>query len=339
MAIYPAILFVSGILAGLAGFFVFITNRKNFLNQFWLLASLSLVGWLFGYGIGFTPDQKIAIFSEKIMDIGSVFIPIFTAYFFTILIGDYQKEKKILLVNSFIGAVFIILILFTNFFFRGLGEFVPSMGYYLFDYGWAYYPFIAWFIASVSRFSYRLYSASRRKNLDPLKKQQIRFVFWGFLLLFISGSINFLLDYITIPFYFNLLVPFYLVFIGLAIIRNKLFDIKIIATEFLVFFMGFILLILPFLMPNYKLVIAECAVFIIYCFIGFLLIKTTMGEVNAKENFEQKVQERTKELEQSKKVAEDRAAELEKWYKLTIGREVRMAELKDKIKEMEEKIE
>ena len=64
-----------------------------------------------------------------------------------------------------------------------------------------------------------------------------------------------------------------------------------------------------------------------------------MGEVNAKENFEQKVQERTKELEQSKKVAEDRAAELEKWYKLTIGREVRMAELKDKIKEMEEKIE
>jgi hypothetical protein len=43
------------------------------------------------------------------------------------------------------------------------------------------------------------------------------------------------------------------------------------------------------------------------------------------------------ELEQSKKIAEERAAELEKWYKLTIGREVRMAELKEKIKEMEEK--
>jgi hypothetical protein len=29
--------------------------------------------------------------------------------------------------------------------------------------------------------------------------------------------------------------------------------------------------------------------------------------------------------------------ELEKWYKLTIGRELRMAELKEKIKETEEK--
>jgi hypothetical protein len=30
-------------------------------------------------------------------------------------------------------------------------------------------------------------------------------------------------------------------------------------------------------------------------------------------------------------------ADLEKWYKLTIGRELRMAELKDKIKELEDK--
>jgi hypothetical protein len=56
------------------------------------------------------------------------------------------------------------------------------------------------------------------------------------------------------------------------------------------------------------------------------------------------VAERTKDLqisnqalEQSKKVAENRAQELEKWYNLTVGRELRMAELKSQIKELEEK--
>jgi MFS family permease len=337
MAIYPAILFVSGILAGLAGFFVLAANKKSQLNRSWFLLNISLMFWLLGFGFSFTSNPEIAVFSEKIMDGGTIFIPISLAYFAMTLIGDHREKKKFFLANFFVGIIFFALLLFTDLFFQGLGEFVESMGYYVFNYGWAYYPFLLWFFVFSFWSFYRLFSKARDKRLDQLKRQQFNFVSWGLLFVFILGSINFLLDYITIPFYYNLLVPFYLVFIGLAIVKNKLFDVKVIATELLVAFMGFILLVLPFLMPSYKLVIAASAVLIIYCFIGFLLIKTTMEEVNAKESLEQKVQERTKELETSKKVAEDRAAELEKWYNLTIGRELRMAELKEKIKEMEEK--
>jgi hypothetical protein len=49
------------------------------------------------------------------------------------------------------------------------------------------------------------------------------------------------------------------------------------------------------------------------------------------------VKERTKELAQANKGLLERQAEVEKWYKLTIGREMRMAELKDKIKDLENK--
>jgi len=337
MDIYPAICFVSGILAGLAGFFVLAADRKNPLNRSWYLLNSSLMVWLLGYGFLFTSNPKISVFSEKVMDFGTIFIPVFLAYFSAVLIGDYERKKKIILANVFIAGLFTFLMLFTNFFFRGLGEFVSSMNYYMFDYGWAYYPFLAWFLIFSSWTFCRLFLETRNKSLGRLKRQQINFVFWGLLLTFISGSVNFLLDYVTIPFYYNLLVPFYLVFVGYAIAKNELFGIKVIATELLVAIMGFIILVFPFLMPNNNLRIVAGIVFVIYCFIGYLLVKTTMEEVSAKEFLEEKVQERTKELAQANQGLKERQEEVEKWYKLTIGRELRMAELKDRIKAMEKK--
>jgi hypothetical protein len=46
---------------------------------------------------------------------------------------------------------------------------------------------------------------------------------------------------------------------------------------------------------------------------------------------EKLVAERTKEVM-------DRSAELERWYQLTVGREVRMAELKKKIQNLEDEV-
>jgi len=108
--------------------------------------------------------------------------------------------------------------------------------------------------------------------------------------------------------------------------------------------MDIILMILPFFMPSAVLQTIMASVFAVFCVFGYMLINAITKEVNQKEILAGMVQESTKELrksnedlEQSKKIAEERAAELEKWYNLTIGREVRMAELKEKIKEMEEK--
>ncbi|MFA7715049.1 MAG: hypothetical protein WCX77_03015 [Candidatus Paceibacterota bacterium] len=126
-------------------------------------------------------------------------------------------------------------------------------------------------------------------------------------------------------------------FTAYAIVKNELFGIKVILTQLLVFGMGIILAGLPFFMPSLGLQIATTFIFLISCLIGYLLIKATLKETRKKEVLAGMVQDRTKELEQSKKVAEERAAELEKWYNLTIGRELRMVELKEKIKAMEQK--
>ena len=162
--------------------------------------------------------------------------------------------------------------------------------------------------------------------------------------------------------------------IAYAVLKHHLMNIKVIATDFAVGVMGAILLILPFFMPNNLLRFLTGAIFILFCFFGYYLIKTTYEQARRKEEaqkiaiqerfskeeaiwsarqlqrfnetLEQSVKLRTKELEQAKNIAEQKAKEaeskreeLEKFYEVTVGRELKMAELKKKIKEMEEKSE
>ncbi|MFA5742627.1 MAG: histidine kinase N-terminal 7TM domain-containing protein [Candidatus Paceibacterota bacterium] len=195
------------------------------------------------------------------------------------------------------------------------------------------------------------FSVLKYKELkETIKKRQASYFLVGIFLSFILTVFTnlmypmFKLGSYEVPQYGPLCFSFFIVFSAVAILRYRLFDIKIIMTEILVGAMGFVLLFLPFLMSTNILRILAITVFIVFCLIGYLLIKASLKEIKNSETLEQKVKERTGELEKSekvaeeaKKVAEERAAELERWYKLTIGREVRMAELKDKIKELENK--
>ena len=62
---------------------------------------------------------------------------------------------------------------------------------------------------------------------------------------------------------------------------------------------------------------------------GYFLALTDISELKAlQENLEEKIRERTKELQK-------RVEELEKFHQLTVGRELKMVELKKKIKEFE----
>lgn len=122
-------------------------------------------------------------------------------------------------------------------------------------------------------------------------------------------------------------VIIFLALTALGIARSSLFGIKVILTEMLVGIMGTILLVIPFFMPDISLKILMGLIFVFFSFTGYLLIQYTRKEEKMREILEQKMDKKTEELNLSKE-------ELEKFYKLTIGRELRMAELKEEIKKL-----
>lgn len=97
---------------------------------------------------------------------------------------------------------------------------------------------------------------------------------------------------------------FFLVFTILAITRLHLFKIKVILTEFLVFILGFILLLLPIFIKTPYLRMITGAIFVLFCIFGYLLIQSTIREIEHKEMLAQKVRERTQSLLESKTALE-----------------------------------
>ncbi|MFQ5887218.1 MAG: hypothetical protein ACE5HY_00805 [Candidatus Hydrothermarchaeales archaeon] len=73
-----------------------------------------------------------------------------------------------------------------------------------------------------------------------------------------------------------------------------------------------------------------------------ILVKNTLTFytfIEIKKQLEMAVERRTKDLMTSNKELGQKVEELEKWQRLTVGREIKMKELKDEIKELKEKLE
>jgi len=339
-----SIYLVAAAVANLAlGLLIYSCAPKNKTNIFYALTVLSAAFWTFCMAMFRTADGGLA-------ETWSVFLWASTVpivYFFLYFSLNFPEEKSIkpyvhaLIAVPAIAAIFIV-------FYAGILEkiiFVDGYKGFIFRlpnfYFYSFYIIIYFAISFFILFKKYFRSAG-------FTRAQLVFVIAGTLISASAGVIFGLFLPLSGNFHFYWLSPgltmALTIFTAYAILKHHLFEIRVILTEILVGVMGLILSCVPFLTADKNLKILMSLVFLFYCLIGYLLIKSTLKEVNAKETLEQKVQERTRELqkskddlEQSKKVAEERARELEKWYNLTIGRGLRMAELKEKIKEIEAK--
>jgi hypothetical protein len=152
--------------------------------------------------------------------------------------------------------------------------------------------------------------------------------------------------------------------------RDRLFGIKVILVEIFVGLMGASLVVMPFFMGFLWQQAILLVLFTLFCFFGYLLIRSTIKEFREKELLEQKVAERTKELEDTKHNLEEinsalevrvqaRTRELEKlnrtleekviartndlgkkikdletFQRITISRELKMIELKQELERL-----
>lgn len=260
-------------------------------------------------------------------------------YFFLYFSFNFPEEKKIKFYIHFLAAIPVLAVFFLVLFLGILDRIVFIQGYKGFVFSFPSFYFYSLYIIGYFAISFIILFKKYFQSVNFVRVQ-LALVITGTLISASAGVIFGLFMPLAGNFKFYWLSPgltmALTVFTAYAILRHRLFEIKVILTEILVGVMGIVLICMPFLTTDENLRILMSFVFLFYCLIGYLLVSYTLKETKSKEILEQKVKERTNDLEQSKKVAEERAQELERWYKLTIGREVRMAELKEKIKKMEE---
>jgi hypothetical protein len=341
MNIFPLICFVSGILANFAGIYVLLVNRKSKLHRSWFFFNLFISIWLIGLGATMVVNsERIAIFFQKILYVGTILIPVYFVDFSAILINKGKRAKNIFRINLLFAIFFLIILLTTNLFVKGL-KLRTNFGYWPFEVGRLYYLFLLWFgILVIYGFSL-LIKGYRETELGNIRKQQILFFFLGSLIGFSAGSLNFLLDFnIIIPPYYNFLVPFYLIFVGYAIIKHHLFDIKLILTELLVGIFSILLFIQMLLSGSVLEYIWNIVIFIIFLFFGYLFIKNILKEIAIKQKIGEAswrvLEQGEKVSENFKKVMADRKKLLEKWFLSDVNKELEMNDLRKRIKELEE---
>ncbi len=276
--------FLNFIVSFFLGIFVcFVLPNRNkgvfFIFYFWAVAF-----WSFGYYMWQTADSAdLALFWCRFLMFGAIFIPVFYLNFILDFLNSNSRRRYFLYFLYFLAIIFSSINLTDSF----VKNVEVKLGFpYWPNPGIFYLPFLAYFLLIVCYGWYLLLMAIRREK-DRVVKQQIKYFLLGTGIGFFGGLTNYPLWYdIPILPYGNILVFIGVIFVAIALFKYRLFQTKVILTEFLVGMMGLVLILLPFLMPTFSLRFLTALVFILFCFFGYYLIKTVHRESRRREDAE-----------------------------------------------------
>ncbi|MFA5746540.1 MAG: histidine kinase N-terminal 7TM domain-containing protein [Candidatus Paceibacterota bacterium] len=317
------------------GIFTWLQGKRSPINILFALAAVC-VALFMGASAGMLNNcgtEWKAYFWDKIVYCQAVFIPILLLHFSMV----FSKEKNRILralvplgyffAFSFLSIVFF----FPQFLIQGL-----------FNYTWGCHSIaqpghnylLVYFISFLSLFFGKTF-VLWRKTQDPVLKVQSKYIFISFLFLFCC-SLAFLPGY-KIPIWPIVYVSplIWLLILTYVITKHSLLNAKVIIVDVLAALVVFTAFVYAVVSKDSTDRVIRIIFFFLILVFGWLAARGVHREIDENDRLEAIVADRTKELEQSKQVAEERAKELEKWYNLTVGRELRMAELKKQIQGLE----
>ncbi len=281
------------LLAMIGGFSAFLgllaysNDPKKSLNRWFGIVSILLFMWvLFAYLGSVTDNQELSVFFYK-FNLAAVSLFLFSFYFFLIPCFTGIRNKimeKIILLFS-IG--FFLLSLFTDYIVEGV---IPrywgmEMQYGLLGDSYKLFSFFVVFFILYKLFKY--YCTASKTEKDKTK-----YFFLGiFLFIIFNVTFNIIipitLDTLRFVSLGDFSAIFLLLFAAYAIIRKKLFGIKILLTGFIVVLMFFVLSIdLFFFTKDLWMQIAKGAALLTFIAFGYALVKSVLREIEQKEELE-----------------------------------------------------
>ncbi|MEK9135463.1 MAG: ATP-binding protein [Patescibacteria group bacterium] len=267
------------------GTFVYFQNRRSNTNKYFGLFAFSVAFWSTGYFFWhLAPEQNAALFWLRMLMAGAVFVPIFYFHFIASLLDLTKKIKSFLWFGYISAFIFLFFNFFTPYFIKSTSPklffpFWPEPGivFHIFLLIFFLYTFYSWYL---------LLSAS--KKATGILKDQILYVFWGTFIAFLGGSTNYFLWYnIPVPPAGNWSVAIYIGMIAYAIVRKKLFNIKIVLTELLVGIIIILLFINIFTSQSSFEYIWKGSLLFAFIIFGYLLIKSVINEIRRRQEMEE----------------------------------------------------
>jgi len=173
---------ISAIFVFILGLMVFLKNKKARINFTFFIHSLAITAWLFCTFMMFINqgDVEKAIFWDRFVYASVVFIPVLMYHFGLAFV---KKKRNFILYAGYIFSFVFLLLSRTEFFVDGI-----------FEYRWGvhtkaqffHHLFLIYFVGYVIIWFFEMFRYYRKLKSSILR-QQAKYVFLGFLLLFTIG--------------------------------------------------------------------------------------------------------------------------------------------------------
>lgn len=274
---------VNGIVSVTFGVLVISKNWRDRLNQVFFLMTVALAVWAFSYWQWqLSSGYDTALFWVRLLSIGSLYIPILFYHWVIILIGAEAFINRIVLWISYGMSLAIVSLARTPLFIARLGHsggfpFWPTSGV-------AYDIYFSYIYVGLVLYTLYLLVRTHATTEDRDERGQILYVILGCLLGFGGGLTNFPLWWgINVPPYGNALVAAFPFLLGYSVIRYRLFHLRIIIAELLVFALLVFMFTIVVLADNWTLRLVYGVFFLCMSAVGVILIRSSYAieEANA----------------------------------------------------------
>ena len=280
---YNLSLFLGGLVALLSGAAVYFSNHRKPENTAWMLLNISTAIWSFGYfGMITSSDVATASLFNWVLHIGAILIPLFYLIFIIKLTKPSLSYKRPLFLTAVIAIIFLLKSASLDL----VRAVIPKEPFaFAPDAGPLYLYFTFYFFATVA-YALHILSGQIRKTKGQ-EATRLRHVLFSSIFGFIGGGFVFFLTFnIWIPPYPLALFTFYPLIIAYAMLRHKLFDIKVASTEILTGSIWITLLFRTLLSENPNEQIISLILLLLTIIFGVLLIQTVYREVEQREKIE-----------------------------------------------------
>lgn len=284
--LYQVSLFVGGIVALVSSITVYYDGPRKQENIGWFLSNLFAAIWSFGYLYMIsTTNHDRAYASDVILHGAATFVPLFYFYFALAITNTHNRYKYFYYFFSAwaVGWLFAIPshYFIADTFPKFVFNFAPDAGpWYIF---FALYFFLLVLFAIAIIFS----DIRTRNYADLLEKKRMKYILIASILGFGGGGSVFLLTFnITAP-YALPLFSLYPIVVTYAILKHRLFNVRIIATELFVFAIWMFILLRILFAVGRGDQISNIILFFVTIVIGAFLIRSVWKEVTNRERIEQ----------------------------------------------------